>query len=133
MSAPASPTRLRHTILAVLVLAASMGGCGRNRDYLTARSGAIPLQITNHHYLDITIYAVHDGQRSRVGVAGGSGSTTILLPARLIGLGGQLQLVGDPIGSADERAVTEVIIVQPGQFIQWLLEAGLARSSVAVY
>jgi hypothetical protein len=92
----------------------------------------IPLQITNHHYLDITIYAIHDGQRTRIGVAGGSAHTSMVLPSRLLGVGRELQLYGDPIGSS-ERAITEVVVVQPGQFIEWLLESGLSRSTVGVY
>ena len=65
-------------------------------------------------------------------VAGGSAHTNMVLPARLLGVGRELQLYGDPIGSS-ELAITEVIIVQPGQFIEWLLESGLARSTVGVY
>lgn len=95
-------------------------------------SGEIPLQIVNHHWLDVTIYVIHDGQRTRLGVAGGSAHTRMMLPHRLLGVGRELQLYGDPIGST-ERAITEVVVVQPGQFVEWLLESGLARSTVAVY
>lgn len=120
--------------LAGIVAAASMTGCaGRaGSTAFSELSEDIPLRITNRHYLDITIYAIHDGQRTRVGVAGGSAHTKMLLPARLLGVGRELQLYGDPIGSS-ELAITEVIIVQPGQFIEWLLESGLARSTVGVY
>ena len=95
-------------------------------------SGDVPLQIVNRHWLDVAVYVIHDGQRTRLGVAGGTAETQMLLPSRLLGVGGDIQLYGDPIGSA-ERAVTEVLVVHPGQFIQWLLEWGLERSSVGVY
>jgi hypothetical protein len=94
--------------------------------------GDVPLQVINHHWLDVTIYVIHDGQRTRLGVAGGSAETRMAVPPHLLGVGSDLQLYGDPIGSSD-RAVTEVIVVQPGQFIEWLLESGLERSTVAVY
>jgi hypothetical protein len=97
-----------------------------------AWSGEVPLHVNNHHWLDITIYVIHDGQRTRLGVAGGSAETRLALPGRLLGVGRDIQLYGDPIGSS-ERAVTEVIVVQPGQFIEWSLEWGLERSSVGVY
>jgi hypothetical protein len=64
-------------------------------------------------------------------MAGGSAQTRMVVPSRLLGVG-SVQLYGDPIGSP-ERAITEVIIVQPGQFIEWLLESALARSTVGVY
>jgi hypothetical protein len=92
----------------------------------------IRLEIDNHHYLDVTIYAVHDGQLTRLGVAGGSAHTEMMLPARLLGAGRELRLYGDPVGSSD-RAVSEVIVVQPGQYIEWLLEPGLDRSTISVY
>jgi hypothetical protein len=95
-------------------------------------SGEILLQIVNHHWLDVTIFVIHDGQRTRLGVAGGNAQTRIMLPQRLLGVGRELQLYGDPIGSL-ERAITEVVVVQPGQYVEWLLESGLDRSTVAVY
>jgi hypothetical protein len=121
--------------MAAIVAAASLAGCFSSKEspaIFAAPVDNIPLQITNHHYLDITIYAIHDGQRTRLGVARGSAHTDMVLPSRLLGIGRDLRLYGDPIGSS-ELAITEVITVRPGQFIQWLLESGLARSTVGVY
>ena len=131
---PRSGQRLPRLVLGAIVAAASLPGCSRNEspEFVAAPAEAIPLQITNHHYLDITIYAIHDGQRTRLGVAGGSAHTKLVLSPRLLGVGREMQLVGDAIGS-QERAVTDMIIVQPGQFIELLLESSLARSTVGVY
>jgi hypothetical protein len=127
-------TKLPRVALAAVVAAASLAGCSRNAKtaIVPPPEERIPLLITNHHFLDITVYAIHDGQRTRLGVAGGSAHTKMVVPARLLGVGRDLQLYGDPIGSS-ELAITEVIIVQPGQFIEWLLEPGLNRSTVGVY
>jgi hypothetical protein len=131
--------KLRRLRTAVILSATVVSACGglsgkksSDPDAPTGRSGDIPLQVVNHHWLDVTIYVIHDGQRTRLGVAGGSAQTRMVVPTGLLGVGRQLQLYGDPIGSP-ERAITEVIIVQPGQFIEWLLESGLARSTVGVY
>jgi hypothetical protein len=131
---PSSGRRFSRIALTAVVAAASLLGCSRhgNPTIVPPPAENIPLQITNHHYLDITIYAIHDGQRTRLGVAGGSAHTKMVLPARLLGVGRELQLYGDPIGSP-ELAITEVIVVQPGQFVEWLLESGLERSTVGVY
>jgi hypothetical protein len=94
--------------------------------------GDVPLQVVNHHWLDVAVYVIHDGQRTRLGMAGGTAETQMVLPSYLLGVGGDIQLYGDPIGST-EQAITEVLVVQPGQFIEWLLEWGLERSSVGVY
>lgn len=131
---PSSGRRLPRIALAAVVAGASLAGCSPKGSATIVALPAenIPLRITNHHYLDITIYAIHDGQRTRLGVAGGNAHTKMVLPARMLGIGRQLRLYGDPIGSS-ELAITEVIVVQPGQFIEWLLESGLARSTVGVY
>ena len=99
---------------------------------LDVPEGEIALQVTNHNFLDVTIYVLHNGQRTRVGTVTGSSSQVFYLPARLLGLGREMQLLGDPIGSTD-FAVTETLIIQPGQYIEWTLETDLRRSSVGVY
>ena len=108
------------------------GGKGKDSADTPAPATDVPVQIINHHWLDITIYVIHDGQRTRLGVAGGSAETRLELPSHLLGVGRDIQLYADPIGSLDD-AITEVIVVQPGQFIEWLLESGLERSTVGVY
>ncbi len=99
---------------------------------LSVPEGEIALRVTNHNFLDVTVYALHNGQRTRVGTVTGSSAQVFYLPARLLGLGREIQLLGDPIGSTD-FALTETLIVQPGQYIEWTLETDLRRSSVGVY
>jgi hypothetical protein len=121
--------------LATIGVAASLAGCSPKRGAPAAPAPIekkIRLEIDNHHYLDVTVYAVHDGQLTRLGVAGGSAHTELVLPARLLGAGRELRLYGDPIGSSD-RAVSDVIVVQPGQYLEWELEPGLERSTLSAY
>ena len=131
--------KLRRLRTAVILSATVVSACGglsgkksSDADAPAGRSGDIPLQVVNHHWLDVTIYVIHDGQRTRLGMAGGSAQTRMVVPSGLLGIGRELQLYGDPIGSS-ERAITEVIVLQPGQFIEWSLASGLARSTVGVY
>lgn len=117
-------------VLGTIVL---VGCAGKGHDVgATPIPKNIALRVTNHNFLDVVIYAVCEGQRTRIGVAGGSGYTLMDVPRRLLGPGQEMRLVGDAIGS-DERAVTETIVVQPGQFIELQLESSLVRSSVGVY
>jgi hypothetical protein len=117
-------------VWAILVLLA----CGGKRQAVVAPAPLekIAVKVTNHHFLDVVVYAVCEGQRTRIGVASGSGFTHMNVPRRLLGPGQEVQLVGDAIGS-EEQAVTETIIVQPGQFIELFFESRLARSTVGVY
>ena len=97
-----------------------------------SRETDIPLEITNHNWLDVIVSVVHDGQSTRVGTAQGSSSSSFELPARLIGQGREIRLIGHPIGGSGS-VITETIVVQPGQYIEWTLETDLKRSSVGVY
>jgi hypothetical protein len=94
--------------------------------------GEIALTVTNHNYLDVVVYVLHDGLQTRVGTVTGSSSTVFFLPARLLGLGREIELYGDAIGN-DAYARTERLIVQRGQYIEWTLETDLRRSSVGVF
>jgi hypothetical protein len=92
----------------------------------------VALNVTNHNYLDVVVYVLHDGQRTRVGTVSGSSSTIFFLPVRLLGQGREIRLYGDAIGN-DSYAVTDVLVVQRGQYIEWTLESDLRRSSVGVF
>jgi hypothetical protein len=127
------PVRFPALLAAVLGTVLLVGCSGKRQAAVPPRPvEKIAVRVTNHHFLDVVVYAVCEGQRTRIGVASGSGSTQMNVPRRLLGPGQEVQLIGDAIGS-EERAVTETIIVQPGQFIELLLESRLARSSVGVY
>ncbi len=99
---------------------------------VAAPAGEVALQVTNHNFLDVVVYVLHDGQRTRVGTVTGSSSQIFYFPVRLLGQGHEIQLYGDAIGSPD-FARTERLTIQPGQYIEWTLESDLRRSSVGVY
>jgi hypothetical protein len=94
--------------------------------------GEVALRVLNHATLDVVIYLVHDGVRTRVGTVTAASSAAFILPVHSLGQGREIRLFGDPIGGRD-HAETEQIVVQPGQQIEWTLEPELRRSSVAVY
>jgi hypothetical protein len=99
---------------------------------VVVRDGEFALTVTNHNYLDVVIYVLHDGQVTRAGTVTGSSAATFYLPGRLLGIGREIRLLGDAIGST-AVARTETLIIQPGQHIEWTLETDLARSSVGVF
>ena len=92
----------------------------------------IAIRVDNHNFLDVTIHLIHNGQRIRIRMVTGSSSATFFVNSRVIGRGGDIRLLGDPVGSPGQ-VVTETLQVQPGQYIEWTLETDLQRSSVAVY
>lgn len=128
-----------ETVLVFLLIAAPacfVFNRGHNAETQSATAdvpeGEVALNVTNHNYLDVVVYVLHDGQRTRVGMVSGSSSTVFFLPTRLLGQGREIRLIGDAIGN-DAYAVTDVLIVQRGQYIEWTLETDLRRSSVGVF
>jgi len=125
-------------VLAALLLAApacfvfNRGSKAAAAPAIEAPEGEIALSVTNHNYLDVVIYVLHDGLHTRVGTVTGSSATVFFLPMRLLGHGREIELYGDAIGN-EAYARTDILVVQPGQYIEWTLESDLRRSSVGVY
>jgi hypothetical protein len=92
----------------------------------------VPLEIANHNWLDVIIYVVRDGQPMRLGIANASSSASFTVPARLLGQGREMRLWGHPIGGTG-GALTESVVVQPGQWVEWTLESDLDQSAIGVY
>jgi len=136
---PALVAAVRSTWCTALVvgwLAAASSGCGRPP---TPETGAAPdrdapvsLTISNNNWLDATILVEHDGQVTRVGTVTAASSAGFSLPSWMLGPERNVRLIAHPIGS-NQMIDTELLHVQPGQFIEWHLESQLAMSSVGVY
>jgi hypothetical protein len=123
---------LSRRAFSIALIAASVACAGRRHHASAASLPDIPLKVTNRNWHDVTIYVLHDGQRTRIGLVTGSSTQEFVLPARLLGQSHELALLGEAIGSP-VFARTEVLTIQPGQFIEWTLETDLRRSSVGVY
>jgi hypothetical protein len=95
-------------------------------------AGPMAVVIENHHYANVRIFVVHDGQTSRLGLVPAVSSATFDLPPTLVGQSGEIRLIAYPV-AAFEKLVSEAVVVKPGQQVSWTLESSLARSSLAVY
>jgi predicted small secreted protein len=125
--------RSGHLVAALLLVASLVTACHSRSDFSSQTpADGVPLEIANHNWSDVVIYIVRDGQRSRLGVATAASATSFVLPRRMFGQAGELQLFGRPIGAAGS-ALTETVIVQPGQWVEWTLESDLDRSAIGVF
>jgi hypothetical protein len=130
---------IRHPGLYALLLigAAATAGCSRHRsptsDTLPATTDeGWSLTVVNRHWLDVSVYVMSDGQRARVGTVSATRTETYELPAHMIRSGRIIRLEANPIGAT--RVVrTDPLAVQQGQHVEWTLETGLERSSVAIW
>jgi len=83
--------------------------------------GPATLEVENQNFLDMTVYVVDVGARQRLGVARGSSTTTLTIPARLIrGGASPLRFLADPIGQQG-LPVTDEIVVEPGDSVKLVI------------
>ncbi len=57
------------------------------------------VEVQNHHFSDVVIYAIPNGQRRRLGTVGGLGSETLRLPPEFEASARGFRLAVHPIGS----------------------------------
>lgn len=112
----------------------AVAGCARQHP---DAAGATPeqgwtLTVINHHWLDVSVYVMSDGGRSHVALIPATNTQSFDMPARFISGGRLITLEANPIG-ATRNVRTERLSVQGGQRVEWTLETGLERSTVAVY
>lgn len=130
------------TVLALCAtLAAALPSCHARPRQRAARplpDAPILVVVDNRNWQDIVLYAVCDGTRARLGLVTAVSTQTFALPDGLRTLGGELYLIADPVGRAEQsgrqltRFTSERVQVQPGQRIEWTLQSALERSSMLV-
>jgi hypothetical protein len=89
------------------------------------------LILTNHHVLDVNVFLQHDGQADRIAMVTASTSKALELPLRMLGQGGAIRLIAEPIGD-DTRYTTDILTVQPGQAVQLSVENPITRSNYSI-
>lgn len=94
-------------------------------------SDGFSLVLTNHHLLDVNIFLQHDGQADRIATVTASTSRTMVLPLYMLGQGGAIRLIAEPIGD-DTRYTTDILTVQPGQMVELNVENPIPRSNYSI-
>jgi hypothetical protein len=124
---------LKHCFM-LLVVAVALGACARPKsgDDLNLDASST-LNVVNHHWSDVDIYVIRDGQRQRVGTVTAAAEENFELNPSITKGGGTLQLQAHAVGSSG-GINSEVITVRPGGMqITWTLENNLSRAVLAVY
>ena len=94
-------------------------------------AGGFALVLTNRHLLDVNVFLQHDGQADRIAMVNASSSKTMELPLYMLGQGGVIRLIAEPIGD-DTRYTSDLLTVQAGQIVQLFVENPIARSNYSI-
>jgi hypothetical protein len=119
--------------LAMLMVVGMVAGCV-HRSVSDGYQGAVDstVHVENHHWGDVNIFLLHDGQRTRLGTVTAASDATFTIPWRIIGSAGQLQLEAHAIalpGTLD----SETMSYRAGMQINWTLETNLERATLSTY
>jgi hypothetical protein len=129
---PASP--LTHLPAYPLLLALIAACSGPRQDMQPApadNSDGFSLLLTNRHLLDVNVFLQHDGQADRIAMVNASTSKVVELPLRMLGQGGAIRLIAEPIGD-ETRYTTDLLTVQAGQVVVLNVETPIARSNYSI-
>jgi hypothetical protein len=121
--------RLVKLLLPVLLLVAAFG-CVK-RSVIQDEPEVITVVVSNNNPLDMTVYAVNQSMRIRLGTVSTASTQRFTLQLHQISPTGELQLMADPVGS--RRTMTsELIHVFAGQAVEWTLQADLRQSMLTI-
>ena len=122
-------TAIRRSLLpAFLLLVAVLAGCGGQRGVRSDQPGAetTTIRVENNSFLDMTVYVIRNGQRTRLGLVNGSSTRTFVIPDRVVGFGENLSFLADPVGSS-VTAQSFDMYVRPGDEVGITIPATVGR------
>jgi|SRR5438105_8948985 len=124
--------RARWCIAAAIAVLSVFGslGCVKH-SVIPDEPDTITIRVSNNNPLDMTVYAVNQSMRIRLGLVNTASTQRFTVSLHQISPTGELQLLADPIGS--RRTLTsEAIHVFAGQAVEWILMADLRQSSLTI-
>jgi hypothetical protein len=123
---------LRSLLVATAIVYAGAGCWGHRKASSVEPAAPATLRVENRHWLDVDVYVVQSGHRSRLGTVTATSATSFVFPRSLVLQQAPIQLLAAPIG-APRSLVTETIVVRAGTRVDWLLESNLSTSTLSVY
>jgi hypothetical protein len=105
-------------VIRPLILAFLLGACSHRGapEVAPDPNAAAVVEVQNQGFPDMTIYALRQGVRVRLGLAGGHTTTRFPIPAYLLQGDRLIRFQADPIGGSREP-VSEEISVDPGDTV----------------
>lgn len=94
-----------------------------------APQNVVGLQVRNDNYLDVDVFALTEGVRTRLGMVTGSSTRNFLLPGTVITEG--VSILATPIGGSGS-ASSGSLNVAPGQTVEFRIGTLLTNSSVYI-
>lgn len=95
------------------------------------RPGGAVLTVENQHVMDMRVYLVRGYTPIALGSVGTMERRTFALPTSMLGHGGTIRLMADPLGSRG-TFTSDFIQASPGDHVRWILAPSLSLSRFSV-
>lgn len=118
-------------LLSVLLAAGCAPFWGGEDDPAMEEDREVTVHVKNHNWNAIHVYAIGSGQRRSLGQLATNDTATFTISESIAGTQRELRLLADPIGSRQQH-VSERILFEPGDRIEWTVQNDLDQSSVMV-
>lgn len=123
-------SRLMRVGVPALMLLTAPAGCVKH-SVIPDEPDVVTISVSNSNPLDMTVYAVNQSMRIRLGTVSTASTQRFTLQLHQLSPTGELQLLADPIGSR-RTYTSEPIHVFAGQAVEWMLQADLRQSSLTI-
>lgn len=122
-----APRRLRAALVLALAAGTLPAACARSARMTKggprAPQEATTVRVQNQNFLDMNVYVIQGGARTRLGTATGNSTARFTIPASLVHTLTQLRFFADPIGGRG-TPVSEEITVSPGDEVTLTIPPG---------
>lgn len=131
-----TPSRTRSAAAALLALAVATAGCWSSRAGDDAGSSRfedrpVTVQVENQNWNTVHVYVVAGGQFQSLGQISSQSTATYEVTAGMLGSRKEIRLMADPVGSR-ESFLTDPILIEPGDLVEWTLAQPLVHSRIMV-
>jgi len=116
-------TKLFALVFALLLGATACTGKGNDAPRPRERTS---VNVENQAWLDVDVFALSGGQRSRLGTVTAHASHAFRIPDSIVGSGRELQFLVDPVGS-NAQGTSFRIYVSPGTEVHLTIPPSFAR------
>lgn len=109
---------IMRTVAVVLTALFTVSACGTATRQTYKRAGTkTSVRVENQNQLDMTIFVIHESQRSRLGTVPSFSTRLFDIPDDYVSGATPLRFLADPVGSR-QRPISQEITVTPGEQIE---------------
>lgn len=128
--------RARGTTLipavAILLTACASAGGSESEPPVRAGEGEAVVRVQNLNWSTVHVYVLAGGQRHSLGMVTSTGEETFAIPRGAFATSRELVFLADPVGNV-VAYMSDPVLVQPGDRVEWTIHNNLSQSSISVF